>query len=216
MLNRTTVVAEATDITRYHTLFELSPDVTSKVCYRINLDGVPCSATPCHRLWVHIFLKVYRNESMHVSAASLDENTFRKWYWRMIDALSLLVKRLVSWTKWPNINKNQLGDMGHNPNSLSKQVLWENRYSLNWLVHVLFDGTDFRIEDPTLLSSLWFSHKFKASAITYEVVVSIDSGDIVHINGPFYAGDWPTIVIFRDGLIGMLDEGEKGEVDAGY
>ena len=42
------------------------------------------------------------------------------------------------------------------------------------------------------------------------------TGDIVHINGPFRAGDWPGIAIFRDRLIGMLDEGERVEADDGY
>ena len=45
------------------------------------------------------------------------------------------------------------------------------------------------------------------AAVIYEVTVSIVSGDIVHINGPFRTGDWPDIAIFRDYLIVVLDEG---------
>ena len=78
------------------------------------------------------------------------------------------------------------------------------------------DGTDFRIEESTPWSSSWFSHKFKEAAVRYEVAVSIESEDIVDINGTFQAGNWPYISIFRDGLIGMLDEGERVEVDDGY
>ena len=91
-----------------------------------------------------------------------------------------------------------------------------NRYSINWLVHVLVDGTDFRIKEPAPYSFSWFSHKFNEAAVKSKVLVSVESGDIVHINDPFRAGDWPDINIFRDGLIGMLDEGERVEVDAGY
>ena len=48
------------------------------------------------------------------------------------------------------------------------------------------------------------------------MIVSIDSGDIVHINGPFRAGDCSDIAIFRDGLIFMLDVGERVAVNDGY
>ena len=67
----------------------------------------------------------------------------------MIDTLSLLVTRLVIRIKQANISNNQLGDTGSNLTSLSIQALWENRYNLDWLVHVSVDGTYFRIEEQT-------------------------------------------------------------------
>ena len=48
------------------------------------------------------------------------------------------------------------------------------------------------------------------------MAVAIHSGDIVSINGPFRAGDWPDIAIFRDRTMGMLLEGERVEADEGY
>ena len=96
------------------------------------------------------------------------------------------------------VNDNQLGNVP------VKQVLWGNRYSINWLIYVLVDGIDFRVKEPIFWSSLWSSHNFKAAAVRYEVAVSIGSGNIAHINGPFRVGYWPDITIFRNGLNGML------------
>ena len=81
---------------------------------------------------------------------------------------------------------------------------------------VTVDGTDFRIREPQEFSTRWFSHKFNGPALRYEVAVSINGGDIVHTNGPFPAGAWPDITIFRDELIHKLEEDEMIEADRGY
>ena len=81
---------------------------------------------------------------------------------------------------------------------------------------VTVDGTDFRIQEPTPFSPMWYSHKFKGSGIRYEVAVSIRGGDIVHINGPYACGSWPDISIFREVLIHKLRPGEMVEADRGY
>ena len=91
-----------------------------------------------------------------------------------------------------------------------------NRYSINWLVHVSVDGTDFRIKEAAPYPFSSFSHKFNEAAVKSKVVVSVESGDIVHINDPFRAGDWPDNSIFRDGLIVMLDKDERVEANDGY
>ena len=62
----------------------------------------------------------------------------------------------------------------------------------------------------------WYSHKFKYSAVRYEVGLSILKGDIVWINGPFPAGLYPDINIFRENLKGALDEDERVVADDGY
>ena len=46
--------------------------------------------------------------------------------------------------------------------------------------------------------------------------VSILTGDIVWINGPYPCGVWPDISIFRDALITELLPGERVEADDGY
>ena len=50
----------------------------------------------------------------------------------------------------------------------------------------------------------------------YEVCLCILTGDIVWINGPYNAGRWPDINIFRDSLLSHLGENERVEADDGY
>ena len=78
------------------------------------------------------------------------------------------------------------------------------------------DGTDCRIQEPTPFDSKWFSHKFKAAALRYEVGVCIQTGEIVWVNGPFPCGHWPDLRIARNDLIFMVDQGERILADGGY
>jgi hypothetical protein len=75
------------------------------------------------------------------------------------------------------------------------------------------DGTDFRIAN---WGRKFYSHKFKGSGLRYEVALSILGGDIVWIHGPFPAGAWNDITIFRDSLMSHLEDGERVEADDGY
>ena len=64
----------------------------------------------------------------------------------------------------------------------------------------------------------WYSHKFKKPAARYEVAVSIQTGDIVWTSGPWRAGRYPDIKIFRQGGLKqkLLEAGERAEADLGY
>ena len=75
------------------------------------------------------------------------------------------------------------------------------------------DGTDFQILQK---GSRFWSHKFKKSGLRYEVGICILTGDIVWINGPYPAGSYPDISIFRDGIMHHLDPFERVEADDGY
>ena len=78
------------------------------------------------------------------------------------------------------------------------------------------DGTDFKVNNPKVFNKAWYSHKFKHAGLRYEVAVSIKKGDIVWIHGPFAAGSWPDINIFRDSLMSHLGPNERVEADDGY
>ena len=79
------------------------------------------------------------------------------------------------------------------------------------------DGTDFRICEQTPFSSSWFSHKFKGPAYRYEIALAIQSDRICWTNGPYRAGAWPDMKIFRrGGLMKKLPQGERVEADKGY
>ena len=82
--------------------------------------------------------------------------------------------------------------------------------------YVTVDGTDFRIAEPLPFSKKWYSHKFKQAGVQYEVAVCIQIGEIVWTNGPFAAGKWPNLKIFKSKLLGMLAPGEMVETDNGY
>ena len=93
--------------------------------------------------------------------------------------------------------------------------MWEHRFKNDkgndCLVSV--DGTDFRIAEQ---GRLFYSHKFKKSAVRYEVALCILSGDIVWLNGPYEAGIWHDISIFRNSLQSHLGLNERVEADDGY
>ena len=78
------------------------------------------------------------------------------------------------------------------------------------------DGTDFQIQEPTPFSPVWFSHKFNGPALRYEIAVCIQTGWIMWTGGPYPAGDFPDIEIYRLGLMERLRENERVEDNEGY
>ena len=77
------------------------------------------------------------------------------------------------------------------------------------------DGTDMRFQAN---GTKYYSHKFRNSALRYEVTIVIQSGDIVWTSGPYHAGTYPDITIFRIGGLKdkLLEAGERTEADAEY
>jgi hypothetical protein len=78
------------------------------------------------------------------------------------------------------------------------------------------DGTDCPIVEPSPFDSKWFSHKFRGAGLRYEVGVCIQTGNIVWVNGPFPAGTWSDLKIFKAKLANHLLPGEMVEVDGTY
>ena len=78
------------------------------------------------------------------------------------------------------------------------------------------DGTDYAVYEQSPWSKRWYSHKFKGAGLRYEIGVCIQTGDIVWTHGPFAAGAWPDINIFRAKLKRMLAPGELVVADKGY
>ena len=54
------------------------------------------------------------------------------------------------------------------------------------------DGVDFEIQEPFPFkkdySEKWFSHKFKGPGLRYEILVCIQTGDIVSVSELFPCG----------------------------
>lgn len=91
------------------------------------------------------------------------------------------------------------------------------RFDNGSICKISVDGTDFRISNQKPFWKGWFSFKFKKAGLRYEVAISIQSGEIVWIYGPFPAGRFHDITIFRRALKQMLlAAGERAEADDGY
>lgn len=100
----------------------------------------------------------------------------------------------------------------------SYQILWNNRFigDVGNRCLVCVDGIHFKINEPRPFSSKWNSHKLGGAGLAYELVTNIMTGDIVSYNGPFPAGEWSDIKIFRNQTRKHLGRGEKVLADLGY
>lgn len=95
------------------------------------------------------------------------------------------------------------------------QIKLDNRYKGDTGSDCLLsvDGTDFRIPER---GRDWYSHKFKKSAVRYEIALGIKTGDICWLSGPHQPGIWNDLEIFRNSLLTYLDPYERVEADDGY
>ena len=65
------------------------------------------------------------------------------------------------------------------------------------------------INEPFPFEPGYYSHKFHRAGVRYELGVSIQSGDIVWLNGPFPCGRFADQKIAKDeGLEDVMDPGE--------
>ena len=97
------------------------------------------------------------------------------------------------------------------------QIIFETR-KINRKHHndclICIDGVDCKIPNQ---GPAFASHKFKGkSALRYELGTDIEKGELAWLNGPFPAGSWADITIFRHMLMHQLDENERVEADDGY
>lgn len=78
------------------------------------------------------------------------------------------------------------------------------------------DGTDCIIQEPHPFSSSWYSHKFHGPGLRYEIGLSISTGRIVWVNGPYKCGNFPDNKIFIDNMKNNLLPNEYVVADRGY
>ena len=104
--------------------------------------------------------------------------------------------------------------------SLLHQIKWEGRLKgdVGRVCKISVDGTDFLVKKQWDNQASWISHKFKKPAVRYELGVCIQTGDIVWFAGPFRAGRFADLTIFRCGGLKklLLATGERAEADLGY
>jgi hypothetical protein len=78
------------------------------------------------------------------------------------------------------------------------------------------DGVDCSTQERYPFDKSIFSEKLNGPGFKYEVGVSIQTADIVWVNGPFKAGKHDTTIFKEEGLKDALCNDECIEVDAGY
>ena len=81
------------------------------------------------------------------------------------------------------------------------------------------DGTDFHIQQQGAVAKGNDFASFKLngkSALRYEIGLDILEGNLIWIQGPYAAGKWTDISIFRHCLINHLDPYERVVADKGY
>ena len=82
------------------------------------------------------------------------------------------------------------------------------------------DAADFIIAEPAPyvreVSKIWYSKKSNGPALRYELGVTIKTGDIVWLHGPFPCGQYNDCTIFNNSLSTFLEENERVEADDGY
>ena len=176
---------------RFKSTFGTTPNIIYQIWHLIETLLVS-ESRPCHLLWALMFLKLYKNESASSGmVGGVSEKTFRHHVWIVLAAIDKRKSVVI------HLNNR-----------------FKNRNGSQCLLSV--DGTDFKINEPRPFSRLWYSHKFNHAALRYEVAICIQTGEIVWINGPFAAGAWPDLNIFRGWLKKYLLPGERVEADNGY
>lgn len=78
------------------------------------------------------------------------------------------------------------------------------------------DDTDFCIQEPTVLSSAWYSRKLRSPGVRYEAGLSIHNGNIVWLHGQFQCGAWPDLKVFTSKLVHNLRDNERVVAYNGY
>jgi DDE superfamily endonuclease len=104
-------------------------------------------------------------------------------------------------------------------NSISHQITWDTATANdpNTSLYVgSIDGTHCPIEEPRQRPD-WYSHKIHRSALTYQIVASIQESKILSIKGPYPAG-MPDISVFklRDGVLSLIPANKRLIDDKGY
>jgi hypothetical protein len=98
------------------------------------------------------------------------------------------------------------------------QIDFSNRFLCDngSICKITLDGTDCPIQEPRPFNTKWYSHKFKAAGVRYEVGLCIQTGWIVWVNGPYACGRYPDLRIARDKIIDFILPREKILADGGY
>ena len=207
---------------KVHAHFGVSLDIAIMIWQLILLSeyqwDIGIKAT--HLIWTLYFLKVYPTGDTGSARCGVDEKTFRKYVYYMIEIVLPLVlpqvRLVIKFASFQFSNDDRIW-----------QIDFGERYD-GWAFAVpcvIIDGTDLPILKPPVPEEfknlrfdflrLWWSHKLRTFAVKYEIGVHVVTGRIIWINGPFKGGTHD-LTIARGLLKKILRDNEKALADRGY
>jgi hypothetical protein len=215
---------------RFRAHFGSSPSTCAILWKKLVDHGdLPQGRQPVHLLWALYFLNRYEIEEVAAATFGVDEETYRKWSWKLVVAIAKLKPSMVSLYficggYFSQVAASQrhfaVSFLSSHFCSVNRtvQIKWSNRLrkDVGARCKISVDGTDFRLQQQHPPKE-FYSIKFKGSAYRYEVALCIQTGDIVWINGPFKPGLFNDLMVFREGLkLKLSIAGEKAQADGGY
>lgn len=197
---------------RFKNLYGVSPSICCEVWKMLQFPVLQ-SCTPEHLLWSLCFLKQYHTESTNSAIFGVDEKTYRKYIWLLVEMLGdldVVRLRMFGYHLVQNI-ENCLSD--------KFQIKFDERLincEPGQLAFVTLDGVDFKIFESKPFNRKFFSHKFKASALRYEIGLALVTGHIVWAYGGYPAGEYPDLKLSRELYVHQVMPGELTFADKGY
>jgi len=141
--------------------------------------------------WTLYFLKNYPSEDTACSRWKTTRKTYRKWIWRVLDALFFSLPFTV------NFNNRFKG--------------WTNKCP-----SFILDCTECAIVEPSDIEWEYYSKKKQCHTVKYELGISMTTHQIIWIHGPFKGSvhDMKIFHLLLDDMIGR--DGEMAMGDKGY
>ena len=215
-------VRKSKNLSRFRTHYTGSPMVYATLWERLQLTNITEAridpfiekvgldkAIDYFFMGIHLLACYPKEEEAEGTFAHCDR-TWSDWAWAHVKKINLLVSEVIVWP--PSFN---------NPDN-------EADPTTETIFIITVDGTHCKIEEPTLSAfnknKSFYSHKFNAPGLDYEIAISVHTGDCIWVSGPFPAG-CPDIKVFRqeNGLKTKMMEAQarsglkqRGIGDKGY
>ena len=204
--------------------FGCDPEDCVEVWRALVLFGqVPRATNFFHLLWLLYFFKHYNTMVANGNRVGVTDRTFRDKVFRLIDALAVLAPVFVRTYLWFFCVVLRNFKNPHQQIFPPIQITWDSRFRAGGaqvreghFAATSMDGTDFRIYRPFRGSRGWYSYKTNSSGKRYIFGIGIPSGLLCFLEGPYPAGHWHDLTIYRRTMRHLLLPGEMVIADGGY
>lgn len=194
-------VQPVTNHTKFVGAFGAMPHVLAKLWETLQTTSIEAARIDPNKHSLDDFLSTlhflyrYPTEIEDCNMWKRSRNTARKWNWFFVEKIRALKTGLFGWPA------DNFGD-------------------LKWVLSV--DGTHFRTQEPSHpdvpKDPSVYSFKHHCAGFNYEVALSLADPKVIWFTGPWEAGDWNDVKVFREkGLAFLLREHKKMVIaDNGY